>query len=79
MNKELLKRFLSSLVLISVIIILIIEGGVIFNLFILATLIVIFTIILGRLVIVDTLRSKNQKKFLRDMENFNHNKSELKK
>ena len=35
MNKELLKRLLSSLVLISVIIILIIEGGVIFNLFIL--------------------------------------------
>jgi len=47
--------------------------------FILATLIVIFTIILGRLVIVDTLRSKNQKKFIRDMENFNHSKSELKK
>ena len=47
--------------------------------FILATLIVIFTIILGRLVITDTLRSKNQKQFLKDMENFNSSKIKTKK
>jgi len=46
--------------------------------FILAILIVIF-IILGRFIVVDTLRSKNQKKFLKDMENFNPSKPELKK
>jgi len=47
--------------------------------FILATLIVIFTIILGRLVITDTLRSKNQKQFMKDMENFDSSKFKLKK
>jgi len=36
--------------------------------FILAILIVIFTIILGRLVIVDTLRSKRQKEFERNLK-----------
>jgi hypothetical protein len=46
--------------------------------FILVILIVIF-IILGRFIVVDTLRSKNQKKFLKDMENFNPSKPELKK
>jgi len=36
---------------------------------ILAILIIVFTIILGRFAIMDTLRSKDQKKFLKDMEN----------
>jgi len=46
---------------------------------ILAILIIVFTIILGRFAIMDTLRSKDQKKFLKDMENFNPSKPELKK
>jgi len=47
--------------------------------FILAILIVIFTIILGRFVIMDNLRLKNQKQFMKDMENFNSVKSKPKK
>ena len=44
--------------------------------FILATLIVIFTIILGRLVIVDTLRVERQKKMLEDMKKWGDKKEE---
>jgi hypothetical protein len=47
--------------------------------FILATLIVIFTIILGRIVILDTERSKNHKKFLKDMEEFDNKRLKFKK
>ena len=47
--------------------------------FILTILIIVFTIVLGRLVITDTLRSKNQKQFLKDMENFNSSKIKTKK
>ena len=44
--------------------------------FILATLIVIFTIILGGLVIVDTLRVERQKKMLEDMKKWDDKKKE---
>jgi len=47
--------------------------------FILATLIVIFTIILGRIVILDTERLKNHKKFLKDMEEFDNKRLKFKK
>ena len=47
--------------------------------FILTILIIVFTIVLGRLVITDTLRSKNQKQFMKDMENFDSSKFKLKK
>ena len=47
--------------------------------FILTILIIVFTIILGRLVITDTLRSKNSKQFMKDMENFDTNKIKNKK
>ena len=47
--------------------------------FILTILIIVFTIILGRLVITDTLRSKNQKQFMKDMENFDSSKIKTKK
>jgi len=46
---------------------------------ILAILIIVFTIILGRFAIMDTLRSKDQKKFMKDMEEFDSNKFKLKK
>jgi len=47
--------------------------------FILAILIIVFTIVLGRFAIIDTLRSKNQKKFLKDMEEFDNKKLKFKK
>jgi len=47
--------------------------------FILAILIIVFTIVLGRFAIMDTLRSKNQKQFMKDMENFDSNKIKTKK
>jgi len=47
--------------------------------FLLAVLIIVFTIILGRFVIMDTLRSKDQKQFMKDMENFDTNKIKNKK
>ena len=47
--------------------------------FILAILIIVFTIILGRFAIMDTLRSKDQKKFMKDMEEFDSSKFKLKK
>ena len=46
---------------------------------ILAILIIVFTIILGRFAIMDTLRSKDQKKFMKDMEEFDSSKFKLKK
>jgi len=47
--------------------------------FLLAVLIIVFTIILGRFAIMDTLRSKNQKQFLKDLEKFDNNKLKSKK
>ena len=47
--------------------------------FLLAVLIIVFTIILGRFVIMDTLRSKDQKQFMKDMEEFDSSKFKLKK
>jgi len=46
---------------------------------ILTLLIVVFTIILGRFAIMDTLRSKDQKQFMKDMEEFDSSKFKLKK
>jgi len=46
---------------------------------ILTILIVVFTIILGRFAIMDTLRSKDQKQFMKDMEEFDSSKFKLKK
>ena len=47
--------------------------------FLLAVLIIVFTIILGRFVIMDTLRSKDQKQFMKDMEKFDNDKLKSKK
>ena len=47
--------------------------------FLLAVLIIVFTIILGRFVIMDTLRSKDQKQFMKDMEDYDSNKIKTKK
>tara|TARA_R110000796_G_scaffold57633_1_gene132804 strand:- start:161 stop:313 length:153 start_codon:yes stop_codon:yes gene_type:complete len=47
--------------------------------FILTILITIFTVILFRIVVIDTERSKSHKKFIKDMENFDNDKLKLKK
>ena len=47
--------------------------------FLLAVLIIVFTIILGRFAIMDTLRSKNQKQLIKDMEDYDSNKIKTKK